>query len=106
MKDKNDLDDPASGSVNESWATAFAGGYCDIMYGAPSYSNLNAFPYYDLAVSGSTGQWLPTDTTYPPTTNTIHRAATTPVVVYVAAGGGFASAGSYSANIGLDLYHQ
>jgi len=124
MKDKNDLDDPSSAfnnngtpthnddtGLNESWQYAFEGGYCDIAYGSPSYSNLNAFPYYDLTVAGTTGWWkVPppdpdTPTVYPgAANNTIHRAATTPICVYVAAGK--ASAGTYSANIGLDLYHE
>ncbi|MDD5428579.1 MAG: hypothetical protein PHI58_05010 [Candidatus Omnitrophica bacterium] len=112
MKDKNDLDDPSSTDLNESWATAFAGGYCDIAYGSPTYSNLSAFPYYDSAVAGTSGWWkvpppgTDTPTVYPgAVNNTIHRAATSPAYVYIAAGGG-ASAGTYSTNIGLDLYHE
>ena len=118
MKDKTDTDDPAmlalTPAVHTSWASAFGnvspnfGGYCDIMYGTPSYANLSPFPYYDVAPE-TTGSWLPTNNAYPPTTNTIHRPATSTVNVYLAAFGGGASQGSYGSAlsaVGLDLYHQ
>lgn len=115
MKDKTDLDDTGTvfnnngtpthdddTGLNESWQYAFEGGYCDVMYGAPGYTNMNPFPYYDIAPASEIEGAYNAD----PAQNTLHRVGTTPVVIYVAAGGGFASAGSYSTDIGLDLYNE
>jgi len=109
LKDKNDLDDPGSAfddqgtpthdddtGLNESWTYAFDGGYCDIMYGSPGFSNLSPFPYYDVAPE-TLGTYAGDD---------LHRPATTPAVVYVAAGAGFASSGSYDTNVSFDLYNE
>lgn len=101
MKDRNDLDIPESTTDNESWATAFAEGYCDIMYGSPAYSNLNPFPYFDAPNAGTEGTY-----NSDPALSTLHRPATSPVVVYIGGGTGFASAGVYTSTIYFDLYHE
>ena len=108
LKDKNDLDDTTTTAVNESWIYAFSGdggvtskgGYCNVVFGGPSYSNITAVPYYDKAPE-TTGTY-----DVDPAKNTLHRPGTSPVIVYVAAGGGFAPAGTYATNIGFDLYQE
>ena len=100
VKDKNDEDDPGSVGLDESWAAAFGDGYCDIMYGTPTYSNLNPVPYFDVAPE--------TEGAYNanPALDTLHRVGTTPAIVYIGAGAGLASAGDYATNVGFDLYHE
>ena len=116
LKDKTDTTDPAilAAGTDTSWTAAFGntvsqfGGYCDILYGTPSFNNINPFPYYDVA-PGVTGTWDPVgsnDNLYPAPNSTIHRAGSAPAYVYLAAFGGTASAGTYTTSVSFDLYHQ
>jgi len=80
LKDRGDVDDPNTTEYDESWIGAFSGGYANICYGGPSYTNLADFP-------------------------TKGRTASSPIYVYM--GGLFESvgAGEYSTIISFDLYH-
>ena len=71
------------------------------MFGGPGYSNLSPFPYYDVATE-TIGDHHPENLDI----DTVHRVGSSPARVYLAGGAGFASAGTYSANIYFDLYHE
>ena len=83
LKDKGDVDDPNTSQYDESWIGAFSGGYANICYGGPSYTNLSPYPN------------APPDV----------RPGSSPIYVYL--GGLFESvgAGEYSTIISFDLYH-
>jgi hypothetical protein len=83
LKDKGDLDDPDTTQYDESWVSAFSGGYVNICYGGPGYANLSPYP------------------NDPPDL----RPGSSPIYVYL--GGLFESAGAgeYSTIISFDLYH-
>lgn len=83
LKDRGDVDDPNTSQYDESWIGAFSGGYANICYGGPSYTNLSPYP------------------NDPPDV----RPGSSPIYVYM--GGLFESvgAGEYSTIISFDLYH-
>ncbi len=95
VKDKRDEDDPATGTADESWTAAMAGGYPNIAYGGP-------------------GGGFCVDPTVPTTYQGDAVTASTGVALYLAAGWGTsfvtpsapAGAGSYSTNFVIELYHE
>lgn len=95
VKDKRDEDDPATtGTQDESWAAAFAGGYPNIAYGGPGGGFC-----VDPTVSGFQGDAV---------------TAASGVALYLAAGWSTsfatpsapAGAGAYSTNFVIELYHE
>lgn len=95
VKDKRDEDDPATGTADESWAAAMAGGYPNVAYGGPS------------------GGFC-VDPTVPTTYQGDAVTSTTGVALYLAAGWSTsfmspaapAGAGTYSTNFVIELYHE
>lgn len=81
LKDKSDSDDPDTSAINESWQTAYDGGYTDVCTGSPSGIVLGSFP--------SSG-----------------RAGGSPVYVYLAADFNSAPSGKYSTTIWFDLVNS
>ena len=102
VKDKRDEDDPATGASDESWTSAFAGGYANIASGDSS-GNGNCVDPQDTSIVDGDGLYV--------------GDAVTPasgIAAYIAAGVGTnfvspaapAGAGSYSGTFYFDLYHE
>lgn len=90
IKDQWDLDEPATASTDESFATADADGYCNIAYGSSSYSTALAAP---PTGSGAVAQVpLPT--------------LTSPFKVFVLGSFNGAGATTYSTVLNFDLIYQ
>jgi hypothetical protein len=99
IKDKRDMDDPATSSIDESWAAGFATGYQNVAFGDtrggycvdPTNSAVGPNQYKGDAVTPASGIAVYIDAMFGTT-------GQTPAIP--------AGAGIYSTTIYFDLYHE